>query len=567
MAALVRSTRLSSPGNSKLPMPVMSSRMKPADFCASRTALLKNKLDIHNQSRRIFTDITVKGTQSNPQVTVNCDTEFYRSVTRLLLDYYSQNGLQGECKSVPDISTTVVVLKKGKPGKTDYTINLYHTTQSMLANGGAGATSSFADHLRLAVDSGVDTDCDSKSENFDELSTSQSGNQSGGGDSYEPDPRPINHSLVAQTLASPFSRVPGCCQHCDFLQDELSAAKEAIADLKATQLKMEASYLDRIKCLEVSMAALMEQAQPRPNGNEAQSDKMRSCPEQWTEVVKSPSRRLTKPDSRPNMPTKSLPTSHEKASRPPRTKPDSQWAPERCLMITEYNDKLSARSLAGIRTAISKFSPGIRIETVHRPRSGKLIVQLESADAVAPLCDTWNSDILGGSVARKLQPKPEVATKFLAGVPTFIEMEVVEASVADLYNIDSDSVHAYRFKWNGAPGQTIKVEINGAENIVKVDSTTRWVKVGDVSVRVDNPHSTRRHTLIQCTNCCKFGHGSLKCPNDPVCPTCSLSHPSTDCPGTTKCVNCSQSHHSTFHKCPKRLHLLNKLNIHTHTDC
>ncbi|GAB0086857.1 hypothetical protein DMENIID0001_117850 [Sergentomyia squamirostris] len=78
---------------------------------------------------------------------------------------------------------------------------------------------------------------------------------------------------------------------------------------------------------------------------------------------------------------------------------------------------------------------------------------------------------------------------------------------------------------------------------------------------------TRRElnsTVLQCNNCCMFGHMARNCHRNKICPQCSENHEVNKCTimltesgdpqvsVTKKCINCSGNHDATDIICPKR---------------
>lgn len=74
--------------------------------------------------------------------------------------------------------------------------------------------------------------------------------------------------------------------------------------------------------------------------------------------------------------------------------------------------------------------------------------------------------------------------------------------------------------------------------------------------------------VIQCFNCCRFGHFKTECHMKPVCLFCSESHTAPDCPllieklqrnlsaipeDRLKCANCKGNHTAKFQFCPAKL--------------
>ena len=129
-------------------------------------------------------------------------------------------------------------------------------------------------------------------------------------------------------------------------------------------------------------------------------------------------------------------------------------------------------------------------------------------------------------------------------------------AVNNLYDISSTRAH--RFIWNDRPGTTIKIEIPQSD-AGKVDAEDRWLSVGNVHVQVKKPYGARRAPILQCSNCFRFGHGHLRCPNDSVCSVCSLSTADHECDGVAKCINCKGSHVSTHTRCSRRMQVQEQL--------
>ena len=149
-------------------------------------------------------------------------------------------------------------------------------------------------------------------------------------------------------------------------------------------------------------------------------------------------------------------------------------------------------------------------------------------------------------------------TRFITGVPTYLEIGVVTEAVNQFYGITSAS--AYRFSWNNKPGQTIKVEIPDADS-TNVKTEDQWISIDHVFVQISEPRGSQRRPILQCSACYRFGHGHLKCRNTAVCSSCSLTLKGHICDGTLKCVNCGGSHENTSIKCPKRTRLRNDLTV------
>ena len=331
--------------------------MKSDEFCVSKTAALKEKLGLLEHSQKSFTDLTVKGTQFNPQVTVECDAGSYHATTMFLMDHYTHRNIQGTRNSVPRVSTTICVIKDRN--KADYTVNFYHTTLTMLANG-PGAVTSFIDHLKLATESGITL-----------------GAEQGNGDFIDTGSRSGLHDdtdLVFTPRPLSLTEEPSPCQNCKELRGELDDALNCTRELQARVLKLESEHGVRIHELEASVEKLVLSSTCSAPSDTSLSHKaspnaaLRVHTGDTVPVQSYRAAAMADPGR-----SRSAPKSRVEGSRP--TTATKTWAPERCFAITEYTDKESAQTLAGVRTAISKHIPILKIEAVHRPRSSKLIVQ------------------------------------------------------------------------------------------------------------------------------------------------------------------------------------------------
>ena len=57
--------------------------------------------------------------------------------------------------------------------------------------------------------------------------------------------------------------------------------------------------------------------------------------------------------------------------------------------------------------------------------------------------------------------------------------------------------------------------------------------------------------ILQCKNCCKFGHYAKFCKNTLICPRCSENHTDKDCKSVLKkCPNCALPHTANSPECP-----------------
>lgn len=68
------------------------------------------------------------------------------------------------------------------------------------------------------------------------------------------------------------------------------------------------------------------------------------------------------------------------------------------------------------------------------------------------------------------------------------------------------------------------------------------------------PVSLYELPVIQCRNCCRFGHVAKQCRSSPRCHRCSQPHRGDQCQITeenTTCVLCSGRHMATYGKCPE----------------
>ena len=342
------------------------------------SADIMKALRIRNSKTQLVTDVTVKGKLNNPQVRVICDPVSYSAVEAFLLEHYSCLGLLDGKKpraAKSHIATTTVAVALTE--KASYTINMYPTTHSMLVNG-RGATSSFVEHLRLAATSiALATEADLKPMTPDS------------GTSRTPPAKEIVHNMDTQPGLEENLPCAGCAQ----VSSQLRLALQRLDELETTVKNL------TVRCDTAELR--LHQYEQRPTA--ANMSIPVSDSGSYVDVAKQlPTVRASQAS-----PVKTKPTQRETAKRNQRrpTAEADTWAPERCFMITEYNDKQDARTLAGVRAAISKHLPQLRVEAVHRPRSGKLIVQLESAEAVDTACDTWNTEILGQSAARRLESK------------------------------------------------------------------------------------------------------------------------------------------------------------------
>lgn len=507
------------------------------EFRAAKTAVINQKLNIAGKPQ-MFAGVTVKGTHTNPQVTLDCKNSF-SAVKVFLCELYKREHLVGEKKGGDGSSrstntTTVSVMKCGQNDSKeyDYTINFYNTTGSILANG-PGSVSTFIEHLEQASSSTF------------------------------PPQQSITDELVG---LSPHSTIETTSQP----SEAGSIEDEACTSCVGLTIKLDLA-LQRIQTLEEAMRCMSEKcdsAEMRLATLESKPTNVKPNPDT---VVSSPAnkpRPTDTPTSKPYVDAARYDategdqewTTPVKAKRTPRrlrhTTQTESWAPERCFMVTEYTDKEAARTLAGVRVAINNHLPSLRVEAVHRPRSGKLIVQLETTEAAHRACNEWKSEILGRSMVRRLEPKKAPITRFLTGVPTYLSTDEVAMAVNELYGISS--AHAHRFMWDDKPGTTIKIEIAQSDSDT-VDNEDSWVTVGNLQVQLKKPHGTRRTHILQCSACFRFGHGQLRCPHDAICRICSLSTTDHDCDGVAKCVNCKGSHHNTYPRCPKRAQIQEQL--------
>lgn len=68
------------------------------------------------------------------------------------------------------------------------------------------------------------------------------------------------------------------------------------------------------------------------------------------------------------------------------------------------------------------------------------------------------------------------------------------------------------------------------------------------------PVSVYELPVIQCRNCCRFGHVAKQCRSSPRCYRCSQPHRGDQCPvvgENSTCVLCSGRHMATYGKCPE----------------
>lgn len=132
----------------------------------------------------------------------------------------------------------------------------------------------------------------------------------------------------------------------------------------------------------------------------------------------------------------------------------------------------------------------------------------------------------------------------------------------DAYQLQDPRPNAVRWgpRAQGATTATLFVDINDDYNYTTTKHVHDKVLQFDCGPRITHVAHVRPET-IQCANCQKFGHPTIRCRSRPACGICGNPHPTTDHVFITvhnpsfneiRCRNCSGPHHATDPSCPNR---------------
>ena len=234
------------------------------------------------------------------------------------------------------------------------------------------------------------------------------------------------------------------------------------------------------------------------------------------------------------------------------------WAPERCICVYEYDDKTTSRSLAGVRTEISSKFPNVKIETVHRPRNGNLLVQLDSDESARKVLESWDNTTFGLSKARALTKRKPTMRRFVTGVPQETTEESIHAALKAKIIGQDITITVSRILRDEQPTGTLCILFQGVPDETVLDEV--WVTSGYLSFKLERPH-TKRRQVIQCDRCQMFGHTINTCSrHTDTCARCGKSHHESACTAQTPlCVNCNRTHHAQTSSCPARVRIVELL--------
>ena len=515
--------------------------------------------------------IVTKGTTEAPQFVVTFDSpraySMYEAHTH---SFYAKND-QVETtttvnKNSGDKESTSTIVRKSQDNSKLYTINMYQSTHRFLVNGPQASTT-FLSHLGAVK------------KFASELSPTAS--ESGLNDTLVAEDLPAD--LFAQVTVPPVSQLVGTpnsaehgrhgchddtpsredhvglaqCSSCERLEDRmrelersLNYAYEKIEDLQVklgrVSNKSNVCTTEQLESMHTTIRVLSERIQ-----------KVEATPNRGLPTIQSPMTNRTVPTVSTHIEQRQTAGSRPTESDPssPTTRPQRKaWAPERCVCVYDIDDREASQSFAGVRAALSQSHPNVKIETVHRPRNGNILVQLDSAEDVQKVLESWNTETFVKSKARALVMRKPSIRRYITGIP----QETTEQEVVDALRevVECTNISAHRLMRGEQATGTMCILLRDVSDETKLDEV--WITTGHISLKLERPYTKQRRSILQCDRCQVFGHTIYVCKmKKDTCAKCRGPHNVTECSDDSlRCVNCNQMHSSRSTSCPARQRII-----------
>ena len=439
-------------------------------------------------AQQLQSDVEIKGTSKNPQISISMDTARYEILKQALLSKLKDLGLKIKQKVSRDKGKATVgssVKVSSSDGTALYTINFYNTTSSLLVNGIVDI-SSFLSHyeeiinnipadIAVSANNLISNQCMAALQRRDEqnqepqvskrsrsLSKSRidthalSTDNCKQKDHTNTDPNRSKHPSADVSL----SQCGNCKRSNDIIEDlmkkiiELSDKQDVILNRLAKaeeaihqHLKGEFTALtnwmgDPASRSEFGHSATSSSHYDQGNNQPDNENLMEFSPTKsgenvWNKAGKS---NVKKPPTNSQMNISKKPTNN-KSSGKGKTPNTTPFIPESNIVITIEKTSQAYKNFSHDlvrRTVNNKYGPTL-IEKINRYKfdtnTPRIIMQLKSPEAANSLVEKWEKDTFGGSEVRNtIDPKTlNTNVAMLKGVPIDADDTQLQGQVQSQY--------------------------------------------------------------------------------------------------------------------------------------